>query len=270
MINTSSFVTPPLGNGFPIEPPFTAEFDVQAGVTYEVFVQALRGVILNGQGRGPKSLVHEFKWEEEIPGDPPKVAWPARPMPEVTLVSGVSAAEIDPVLWPASMNGERPVGVSLASLPCRNSEDYLQIANEIVYAPAPDSPGFKREDLNFHVPAPLKDGNGRMQGVVLYRQQVANQLFPAVPGDVLQVSPLVRKIAWIPTTTPDNRNGARLIDPFFALRLTAPPDAQHIIDLYLLDTQGVVDGARYHYYLVCFGEDGEITQTIDAGFYGPN
>jgi hypothetical protein len=32
----------------------------------------------------------------------------------------------------------------------------------------------------------------------------------------------------------------------------------------------VVEGARYHYYLVCFGKDGEITQTIDAGFYGPN
>ncbi|MCU0748232.1 MAG: hypothetical protein MUF13_01670 [Akkermansiaceae bacterium] len=269
MINTSSFVTPPLGNGFPSEPPFTAEFTVQAGVVYEVFVQAVRGAMLNGQGRGPKSLLHEFKWEETIPGDPPKVAWPPRPMPEVTLVNGVAAAELDPVMWPAHLNGERPVGVKLVSLRCKNVEDYPEIANEIVYAPAPDSPGFKLHDPNANIPSSLQNGSGGMQGVVLYRQQVANQLFPTVPGDVIQVSPLVRKIAWIPTTV-GGRNGARLIDPFFALRLTAPPDAEHAVDLYLLDTQGVINGARYHYYLVCFGADGEITQTIDAGFYGPN
>jgi hypothetical protein len=258
-----------LGNGFPAEPPFTAEFNVQAGVTYEVFVQAARGTMLNGQGRGPKSLVHEFKWEEQVPGDPPKVAWPARPMQEVTLVAGVEAADVDPVMWPAHLSGERPVGVKLVCLRCKNAEDYPEIANEIVYAPAPDSPGFKLHDPNGNVPNALRDGNGQMQGVVMYRQQVANQLFPNVAGDVIQVSPLVRRIAWIPTTV-GGRDGARLIDPFFALRLTTSPDSDHIIDLYLLDTQGVINGARYHYYLVCFGTDGEITQIIDAGFYGPN
>jgi hypothetical protein len=270
MVNTSSFVTPPLGNGFPSEPPFTAEFDVQAGVTYVVFVQAMRGAILNGQGRGPKSATYEFKWEEEIVGDPPKVAWPARPMPEVTLVSGVEAAELNPVMWPAHLNGQRPVGVKLAALPSQGSEDYEAVANEIVYAPHSVSPGYKRHDPNTNLPRPLGDGIRQVQGVVLYRQQVANQLFPIVPGDVLQVSPLVRKIAWIPITL-HGRNGSRLIDPFFALRLTAPPgDSNYSIDLFLLDTQGVINGARYHYYLVCFGADGEITQTIDAGFYGPN
>ena len=80
----------------------------------------------------------------------------------------------------------------------------------------------------------------------------------------------MRKIAWIPSTV-SGRNASRLIDPFFALRLTAPPgDIHYSIDLFLLDTQGVIEGARYHYYVVCFGADGEITQTIDAGFYGPN
>jgi len=190
-------------------------------------------------------------------------------MPDVTLVPGVEAAELDPVMWPAHLNGQRPAGVKLVSLRCKNVEDYQEIANEIVYAPAPDSPGFKRHDPNANIPISLQNGSGGMQGVVLYRQQVANQLFPTVSGDVIQVSPLVRKIAWIPTTVGGN-NGARLVDPFFALRLTAPPDADHIIALYLLDTQGVIDGARYHYYLVCFGTDGEITQTIDAGFCGPN
>ncbi len=270
MVNISTFVTPPLGNGFPAEPPFTAEFDVQAGVTYEVFVQGLRGVILNGQGRGPKSAVYQFKWEEEVVGEPPKVSWPARPMPEVTLVSGVEAAELNPVMWPANLTADRPVGVKLASLPSQGSEDYETIANEIVYAPRSISRGFRRYDPNAHLPPPIGNRIRQVQGVVLYRQQVANGLFPTVPGDVVQVSPLVRKIAWIPTTV-NGRNAARLIDPFFALRLTAPPgDIHYSIDLFLLDTQGVIEGARYHYYLVCFGADGEITQTIDAGFYGPN
>jgi hypothetical protein len=269
MVKTSSFITPPLGNGFPPEPPFTAEFVVQPGVTYSVFVQAVRGFTLNGQGRGPASAKYDFKWEEPVVGPEPEVAWPARPLPEVTLVPGVAAAEIDPVLWPANLNGQRPVGVKLASLPSQGTEDFFNNAGEIVYAPRQPSPGYRKPDPNAHLPRPLGDGIRQVQGVVLYRQQVANGLFPAVPGDTIQVSPLVRKIAWIPTTL-DNRSASRLIDPFFAIKLNAPPDINYSLDLYLLDTQGVVNGARYHYYLVCFGADGEITQTIDAGFYGPN
>lgn len=47
----------------------------------EVFVQGLQGVILVGKGRGPKSAVHQFKWEEELPGDPPKVVISPVPCP---------------------------------------------------------------------------------------------------------------------------------------------------------------------------------------------
>lgn len=57
-------------------------------------------------------------------------------MPEVTLVSGVEADELDPVMWPVGLNGERPVGVKLASLPSQGTEDFETIANEIVYARA--------------------------------------------------------------------------------------------------------------------------------------
>jgi hypothetical protein len=268
-VQTSSFVTPPLGNSYPADPPFTAEFVVQPGVTCSVFVQAVRGLMLNGLGRGPASAKYDFKWEEPVAGPEPEVAWPARPLPEVTLISGVAAAEIDPVLWPATINGQRPVGVKLASLPSQGTEDFFTVASEIVYAPRPPSPGFRRHNPNAHLPRPLGDGIRQVQGVVLYRQQVANQLFPEVSGDTIQVSPLVHQIAWIPTTL-DDRNASRLVDPFFAIKVNAPPNGNYSLDLHLLDTQGVINGARYHYYLVCFGADGEITQTIDAGFYGPN
>lgn len=274
MLQTSSFVTPPLGNGFPAEPPFTAEFDVQPGVTYTVFVQASRGLLFGGLGRGPASATYEFKWEEPTVGPEPAVAWPARPMPDVLTYTGIEVAELDPVMWPASLNGQRPVGIRLASMLNARFEDVTQVANEVVFAPTPDSPNHRRHDPNAHVFRPLGNGITQVQGVVMYRQQVANSLYPTVSGDTIQVSPLVRKIAWIPTIA-GGSSGARLIDPFFGLTMVSPPpgtqgDLSPTLNLWLLDTQGVVENARYHYYLVCFGADGEITQTIDAGFYGPN
>ena len=154
------------------------------------------------------------------------------------------------------------------------NEDVTKVGTEVVFAPTPDSPNFRRQDPNAHLLGGLSDGVQSVQGVLLYRQQVANTLFPTVPGDTLQVSPLIRKIAWIPTATQDGRSGARLIDPFFALTLTnPPPEAAHessVLDVWLLDTHGVTEGARYHYYLVCVGADGEVRRTLDAGFYGPN
>jgi hypothetical protein len=272
MIQTSTFMTPILGQNYPATPPFTAEFKVQPGTVYVVHVQAVRGPILGGQGRGPASGMYEFKWED--PSRPePAVAWPARPFGPVTVDSQVQAEELKPVLWPASLDGQKPVGIRVAVLPNAKGEDFVMEGSEVVFAPAPDSPMYRRQDPNAHWLGGLGDGVNAVQGVVLYRRQVANTLFPSVPGETVQVSPLIRKIAWIPTSLKDGRNGARLIDPYFALSMIAPrpdvPGDHGALNLWLLDNQGVVDGARYHYYLVCLGTDGEIRRTLDAGFYGP-
>ncbi len=274
-LNTSRFLTAPLGNGFPAEPPFTIDLDVTPGAGYKVFVQAQSRAV-----RGPASAVYESTWTVETSGPEPAVAWPARPLPQVTSAAQIVAAELDaavnlPIAWPVALQGQRPVGVRLASLPSQGHEDWrggTAGEPEMSYVPRSPSPGFKKHDPNAHVSAPLGDGVRQVQGVVLYRQQVANALFPSVSGDTIQVSPLVRQIAWIPTTV-SGLSGSRLIDPFFAVTVTDPPanasgGALTQIGLWLLDTQGVVDGARYHYFLVCFGADGEITQTIDAGFTG--
>jgi hypothetical protein len=196
------------------------------------------------------------------------VPWPKRPPTEVTLAPGIEAAELDPVLWPAELNGTRPVGVRIASILGANPfEEFYQQDGAYIFAPTSGSANFNRHDPNAHVLAPIGNKTTQVLGVVMYRQQVANTLFPMVAGDTLQVSPLVKKIAWAATTYA-GRTGALLADPFFAIQTAGSPiPTPH---LWLLDTQGVVEGARYHYYLVCFGKDGEITQTIDAGFYGPN
>lgn len=269
-VNLANFITPPLGNGFPAEPPFTAEFDVQPGVSYTVYVQAVRGVVIGGKGRGPASASYTFDWGDPAPPEP-AVSWPARPMPEVTSITAVQAGEADPILWPAHLNGQRPVGVRLAQLVSHGTEDFVMAAGEVVYAPYSGSKGYGRHNPNAQVIKPIGDGTRQAQGVVLYRQQVANSVFPTVSGDTIQVSPLVRQIAWIPTML-GNRFGARLIDPYFAVThtVTNGDEINSTLDLWLLDNQGVVNLARYHYYLVCFGADGEITQTVDAGFYGPN
>jgi len=272
MVQTSSFVTPRLGNNYAATPPFTAEFDIQPGITYVVFVQAVRGPLFAGQGRGPASSSYEFKWED--PSRPePAVAWPARPFESVIAAPGIAANQLNPVLWPSQLDGQRPVGIRIASMTNALGEDVTKVGTEVIFAPTPDSPNFRRQDPNAHWLGGLSDGVKSVQGVLLYRQQIANTLFPTVPGDTIQVSPLIRKIAWIPTTTDDGRSGARLVDPFFAVTLSQPspnqPQESSILDLWLLDTQGVTEGARYHYYLVCLGHDGEVRRTLDAGFYGP-
>lgn len=263
MVKTQTFVTPPIGNGLPTNPPYTAEFDVQAGAMYSVSVQAVRGTIAGGKGRGPASVWYDFTWEPAPPE--PAVPWPKRPQTEVTLAVGIEAAELDTVLWPANLNGSRPVGVRIASFVGADFKaDVRRSGDEVIIAPHSDGAIYKREDPNAHVLAPLGDGKTQVQSVVMYRQQIANTVFPTVAGDTIQVSPMVKKIAW-QAIIHNGRSAARLIDPFFAI--TATGDTPH---LWLLDTQGVVDFARYHYYLVCFGSNGEITQTIDAGVYGPN
>lgn len=266
MLQTHTFVTPPIGNGFPVNPPFTAEFGVQLGATYDVTVQAVRGAITGGKGRGPASWRPEFTWEPAPPE--PAVPWPKRPQTAVTLVAGIEVAELDPVLWPANLNGQRPVGVRMASILDSDPQDELfPQGADLIFAPSPSGANFKRHDPNAHVLAPLGDKTTQVQGVVMYRQQIANSVFPMVAGDTIQVSPLVKKIAWQEITF-NGHAAARLADPFFAITSIGVPTPTP--QLWLLDTQGVVELARYHYYLVCFGADGEITQTIDAGFYGPN
>jgi hypothetical protein len=211
LVKTQTFVTPPIGNGLPANPPFTAEFDIQVGATYSVSVQAVRGSIAGGQGRGPASAWYDFTWEPAPPE--PAVPWPKRPPTEVTLAPGIEAAELDPVLWPAELNGTRPVGVRIASILDANPNDELfEQGGAYIFAPTPGSTNFNRHDPNAHVLAPIGNKTTQVLGVVMYRQQVANTLFPMVAGDTLQVSPLVKKIAWAATTYA-GRTGALLADP---------------------------------------------------------
>ena len=80
----------------------------------------------------------------------------------------------------------------------------------------------------------------------------------------MQCSPLVRSIAWISLFSDARQQFSELTDPLFRWvgpDLVSAPQ----LDLYLVDTQPVVQGARYRYWLVRFSELGEPIQTVPCG-----
>lgn len=97
-----------------------------------------------------------------------------------------------------------------------------------------------------------------------HRAQVPNATFPKVSGDVIQCSPLIRAVAWLPESQVTGVNAAQLADPYF--RWIGPDGLQvPLLDLYLVDTQPVVSRARYRYWLVRFNSFVEPIQTVPCG-----
>lgn len=119
------------------------------------------------------------------------------------------------------------------------------------------------------------DFDRKLLPVVLYRQQTHRRiegiLNPVVDADIVQVSPMIRNIAWLPQ--PDvTRNGinytdfALFVDPYVGVvpRGTLPA-VNSTLALCLYDTAPVATGARYRYFLAHFDDAFEIDGVIDAG-----
>ena len=102
---------------------------------------------------------------------------------------------------------------------------------------------------------------------VLYRRQVPSDRFLSVSGATIQVSPMLARIA----ATQDD--GLQIRDPYIgviARRSSTDPNLVDLVtqsvDLFLLDTQPVTKGARYHYTLLRFSPaNGELLESLDAG-----
>src|SRR5436190_92861 len=102
---------------------------------------------------------------------------------------------------------------------------------------------------------------------VLYRLQVTNINFPKVSGDVTQVSPLMEKLA-IQRYTNQFYYGSDAIDGLIGRSPNiefVPGDERDGYGIYLFDSQPVISGATYRYYLVRFKPNHEIDQIIPAG-----
>lgn len=269
------YVTGRVGGDFSAGPQFTLPVNVSSNLEYHVFLRAIGGC---GE-IGEYSSAVTFKWQ--APAAPPAgIAWPQRPLPNVgafhpdLAVVDFRSFPTNRLRWdgvtPNVRVDETPVGirvgaVSLAGLGYQYSYDTSGpngTPQTAFIAPVGTEADVKR-DPNAQLYA---NTNAPTQGLlpcVLYRRQLANAAFPNVSGDVVQCSPQIRKIAW----RDFDRRKAVLVDPFFrwvGLEPNTPPPRN--LELYLVDTQPVLTGARYAYWLVRFDKlTGEPVHTVRAG-----
>jgi hypothetical protein len=258
----TGYRTPRVGPGFSDGPDFQVTVNIKQGVTYRVFVLA-EGV--DGESRGPWSNIEKFKWSlpvvELLPSGP-NVPWPALHLPPVgPWPANSNLASFGTIqakqFFPANHCGIEGVGVRIGVGFMTNLYDE-QIADI-------DSTGRRVPGLSTNVvPAKLVflgEQGSSLLPVALYRLQVANALYPAVPGDVVQVCPLIDDIAYESVDPLPNRKvRTRVQDPFVTVCTESiwPP----LCGLYLLDTQPLLRGARYRYFLVHFDGNHEIAQII--------
>ncbi|MFO1502031.1 MAG: hypothetical protein U1G07_27275 [Verrucomicrobiota bacterium] len=221
--------------------------------------------------RGPPSAAQRFTWR---PPAPPRdrAPWPARPLPP-KLPFNPRIAATTKIDCPLDRDAY-PVGVRIGAMPLLNGRQCASEANSAIVlmsaaraidlSAANPNRWLFRDELSF----PLRT-NITVLPAVLYRQQATNLNFPVVSGDVVQVSPLVEKLAWGSIDVTRDTHAAVLLDPFIGVKeqsnqgsVVLGPGA---LELILLDTHPVLSGARYRYWLLHFDADGEPDGVIPAG-----
>jgi hypothetical protein len=103
--------------------------------------------------------------------------------------------------------------------------------------------------------------------IVLYRQQIPNKNFPQVSGTMLQVSPLLERLAYGTApclNCPDGNITVTIYDRLIGGGTEVINDHGWSF-LYLRDQQPVIIGATYRYFVVRFNEQHEISEIIPAG-----
>ena len=265
-------LTPPIGPQFGPGPQFTLTIGVLPHATYDISVRAL-----DGPGHGEASEVWTFKWTPEfVPGSVP---WPARPLPPVTDFD-----DPDPV--PPPPNHEfhpRVAAVALTFSSANDLRDYRypvmvrigQLDNSTEPQSNVGTTDFVRyfagatsvnPDPNVGVFASHTRDASRagepLLPIVVYRQQIPNERFPQVSGDVVQVTPMIERIPWTMNATGD----VLIPDRLFAGFTETKDDGQHsYFFLYVRDLQPVLEGARYRYFVVRFNDQREVVEIIPAG-----
>jgi hypothetical protein len=173
-----------------------------------------------------------------------EVPWPWRERPEV------KSRDTEPYKSVVATNLSKPsfdfyggaVLIGAADLP----SSYVDPKNPRVFTRTDEDPTHFVFSKNYESLFPL----------AMYRCQVTNANYRRVSGDILQVSPLMENIAYSVTTSGGVTNNT-LLDPF-VLYEPVPRGEDWTLNLYLLDTQPVIRGARYRYFLVHFGPDWEM------------
>lgn len=251
------------------------EFTLPASFS-DTFTVMVRAVGVGGFGErfaGEFSNVETFQMSLRKRGGTPQVPWPDRPLPPVAdFHPGITVLHADlGILSPWKGNMVRIGEISSSDPQFTVGIDVPETGNEARVRVWSIPEQRDVEDWLYKNDAlvtlePLEARPGVVLPVVLYRVQVANARFPVVPGDVVQVSPMMERIAQY-----DSISGTRLVtDPFISVLTRAQSGLAAAVsgsthDILLMDRQPVLKGARYRYFLVRFGPDKEIERVIDAG-----
>jgi hypothetical protein len=254
-------------------PQFSVDLPVATSDTYSVLIRAVGPGTYGSRTMGAFSNLENYRYSLPSISLPAQVPWPQRPLPaQASFHSGISAthlnlSKLSPWKGNAVRIGEyadpatdatatvskvdqgqggalRTVTIAFNISTQRDPEQYLY-TNDAVHAAEP----------NETLP-------GGILPAALYRVQIANANFASVSGDIVQVSPLMERIAQF-----DNGLNTKVTDPFIAiLHRTDSPLAASASnfdhDIFLLDRQPVLKGATYKYLLVRFNPSKEIERVI--------
>jgi hypothetical protein len=237
------YKTPMVGPGFGQGAQFLFTANIAKNIRYTVRVQAVGKDGLPGEF----SNVEQLKWHEKAP-NPVEVPWPAHDLPTFSPVFPTLNPGLQPVRL--TINPQYPIGIRIGQ---------AQAASNSVQQP------FALKTHADPVSYLYQGFFGKpLLPVALYRYQVPNLEFQTVSGDVTQVSPLMERIAYTEANDPQLGPITLVYDPFIAINgpggLFSGPSS-----IYLLDTQPVIERARYGYLLVRLGLNKEISEVIPVG-----
>ncbi len=276
-------ITPPISADFGPGPQFSLTADVVAGGTYTVSV----GVLNDHDNSYATSEPQTFTWKF-VNTNIQNVPWPARPLPSVTHFdddNGGTNYRVAAVLMRTNnFNAQTfpdtryPVGIRIGSLAsfnyAGNGALHFNVGTTNFFSYS--SPVFTDLDPThflFTRNSSKPDQAGQsLLPIVVYRQQVTNALFAKVSGSLVQVTPMLEKLAWRYfsnfTGTVQVPSGTAIFDLLIAggtELISQGGTFANVNYLYLRDQQPVMIGASYHYYVVRFNTKHEVAETIDAG-----
>jgi len=294
-------LTPPIGANFGPGPQFTFSADLQPGVTYQISVAAM-----DREGNpGKLSPAKEFVWY--APTAPQVVPWPARPpVPVTQFDEDLDPTQTDPFQRVAAvvmrnhagqLDQRYPVAIRIGvfqqplpdTLVIGAPADFaatnpLVVANQLVCYQTVSAPSIGLAGgaappfadphlLVFHRQSKEPTRNGQsLLPIVVYRQQIANNVFATVSTNLTQVTPLLERIPYSLTSATSQSRPSTIVtlyDKLLAEGQETITNANQGISqtnyLYLRDQQPVVGGAAYQYFVVRFNDQREISEIISAG-----
>jgi len=281
-MNTQSYYTPRVAADGPPDltigpgPVYFIKLPIPPVGTYKIWVKAIG----NTGATSAISNIMEYKWSPPrttTPGPEPILDWPARALPaaipgtgftvpvEVIAIPLSSASGLPNTLFPENTNRRYLRGVVIGQTPITGSKDYTfqQSPRKLTISGIDQLGG--RSNPNEFLARPSDSLGETILPAVLYRRQIPNTTFPQPAGDVIQVSPMIENIA----SYRENSSNV-VIDPFVAT-IEATSDGVFVfnqrsyLSFAIIDSQPLIEGARYQYFLVRFDGLGEMKEVIEAG-----